>query len=99
LTDNKAGKPTTKSYRQHTGTNTLPGLRGNDSAYFINREDDGQTAPEADQGGPVPELRYKDIKSAAYIIAIIQYAETLLGIRLKDVKKYRYIETFREGSI
>ena len=36
------------------------------------------------------ELRYQDIKSAAYIDAIIHYAETLLGIRLKNVKKYRY---------
>ena len=36
------------------------------------------------------ELRYQDIKSAAYIEAIIHYAETLLGIRLKNVKKYRY---------
>jgi hypothetical protein len=56
----------------------------------VKKEDDGQTAPEADQGGPVPELRYKDIKSAAYINAIIHYAETLLGIRLKTVKKYRF---------
>ena len=38
----------------------------------------------------MPELRYQDIKSAAYIDAIIHYAETLLGIRLKNVKKYRY---------
>jgi hypothetical protein len=38
----------------------------------------------------VPGLRYQDIKSAAYIDAIIHYAETLLGIRLKNVKKYRY---------
>ena len=36
------------------------------------------------------ELRYQDIKSAAYIDAIIYYAETLLGIRFKSVKKYRY---------
>ena len=34
------------------------------------------------------ELRYQDIKSAAYIEAIIHFAETLLGIRLKNVKKY-----------
>ena len=38
----------------------------------------------------MPELRYQDIKSAAYIEAIIHFAETLLGIRLKNVKKYRY---------
>ena len=38
----------------------------------------------------MPELRYQDIKSAAYIDAIIHFAETLLGIRLKNVKKYRY---------
>jgi hypothetical protein len=38
----------------------------------------------------VPELRYQDLKSAAYIDAIIHFAETLLGIRLKNVKKYRY---------
>ena len=35
-------------------------------------------------------LRYQDINSAAYIEAIIHFAETLLGIRLKNVKKYRY---------
>jgi DNA primase len=33
---------------------------------------------------------YQDIKSAAYIDAIINYSETLLGIRFKSVKKYRY---------
>jgi DNA primase catalytic core len=33
---------------------------------------------------------YQDIKSAAYIDAIINYTETLLGIRFKSVKKYRY---------
>jgi DNA primase len=38
----------------------------------------------------VPELQYQDLKSAAYIDAIIHFAETLLGIRLKNVKKYRY---------
>ena len=38
----------------------------------------------------MPELRYQDLKSAAYIDAIIHFAETLLGIRLKNVKKYRY---------
>ncbi len=36
------------------------------------------------------DLRYQAIKAAAYINAIIHYAETLLGIRLKNVKKYRY---------
>jgi hypothetical protein len=29
----------------------------------------------------------QDLKSAAYIDAIIHYAETLLGIRLKNLKK------------
>ena len=38
----------------------------------------------------MPELRYQDIKSAAYIDAITHFAETLLGICLKNVKKYRY---------
>ena len=57
---------------------------------FRKRETDGQTAPEADQGGPVTELRYQDLKSAAYIDAIIHFAERLLGIHLKNVKKYRY---------
>jgi DNA primase len=38
----------------------------------------------------VPELRYQDIKSAAYIDATIHYVETLLGIRLTKVKKNRY---------
>jgi DNA primase catalytic core len=38
----------------------------------------------------VTELRYQDIKSGAFIEAIIHFAETLLGIRLKNVKKYRY---------
>ena len=38
----------------------------------------------------MPELQYQDLKSAAYIDAIIHFAETLLGIRLKNVKKYRY---------
>ena len=33
---------------------------------------------------------YQDIKSVAYIDAIINYSETLLGIRFKSVKKYRY---------
>jgi DNA primase len=33
---------------------------------------------------------YEDIKSAAYIDAIVHYAETLFGIRLKCVKKDRY---------
>jgi DNA primase len=33
---------------------------------------------------------YQDIKSVAYIDAIINYSETLLGIRFKRVKKYRY---------
>jgi DNA primase len=33
---------------------------------------------------------YQDIKSAAYIDAIIYYAEPLLGIRFTSVKKYRY---------
>ncbi len=33
---------------------------------------------------------YHDIKSAAYIDAIIYYAEPLLGIRFTSVKKYRY---------
>ena len=33
---------------------------------------------------------YEDIKSAAYIDATIHYAETLLGIRFKSVKKNRY---------
>ena len=33
---------------------------------------------------------YQDIKSAAYIDAIINYTETLLGIRFKSVKKNRY---------
>ncbi|MCJ7542080.1 MAG: CHC2 zinc finger domain-containing protein, partial [Desulfobacterales bacterium] len=33
---------------------------------------------------------YQDIKSAAYIDAIINYTETLLSIRFKSVKKYRY---------
>ena len=41
------------------------------------------------------ELRYQDIKSVAYIDAIIHFAETLLGIRLKNVKKYRYIRKYR----
>jgi len=49
-----------------------------------------QLLAEADQGGPVTELRYQDLKSAAYIDAIIHFSETLLGIRLKNVKKYRY---------
>ena len=38
----------------------------------------------------MPELRYQDLKSAAYIDDIIRYAETLMGIRLKNVKKNRY---------
>lgn len=33
---------------------------------------------------------YQDIKSAAFIDAIIYYAEPLLGIRFTSVKKYRY---------
>ena len=33
---------------------------------------------------------YQEIKSAAYIDAILSYAETLLGIRLHEVKKCRY---------
>ena len=33
---------------------------------------------------------YQDIKSAAYIDAIINYTETLLGIRFTKVKKNRY---------
>ena len=33
---------------------------------------------------------YQDIKSAAYIDAIINYTETLLGIRFSKVKKNRY---------
>ena len=57
---------------------------------FRKRETDGQTAPEAEQGGPLTELRYQDLKSAAYIDAIIHFAERLLGIHLKNVKKYRY---------
>ena len=36
------------------------------------------------------KVDYQDVKSAAYIDAIIYYAETLLGIRFKSVKKYRY---------
>ena len=36
------------------------------------------------------ELRYQDIKSTAYIDAIVDYAETLLGIEFKNVKKNRY---------
>ena len=38
----------------------------------------------------MPELRYQEIKSVAYIDATIQYAETLMGIRFKSVKKHRY---------
>ena len=33
---------------------------------------------------------HQDLKSVAYIDAIIFYVEMLLGIRLKNVKKYRY---------
>ena len=33
---------------------------------------------------------WQDIKSAAYIDAIIHYAETLLGIRFTSIRKYRY---------
>ena len=33
---------------------------------------------------------YQDLKSAAYIDAIIYYAESLLGIRFTSIKKYRY---------
>ena len=33
---------------------------------------------------------YQDIKSVTYIDAIIHYAERLMGIRFKNVKKYRY---------
>ena len=33
---------------------------------------------------------YQDIKSAAHIDVIINYTETLLGIRFKSVKKSRY---------
>jgi DNA primase len=33
---------------------------------------------------------YEDIKSAAYIDAIVRYAETLLGIRFKSIKKDRH---------
>jgi len=35
-------------------------------------------------------LDHQDMKSAAYIDAIIYYVETLLGIRFASVKKYRY---------
>ena len=35
-------------------------------------------------------ITFQDIKSAAYIDAIIYYAEPLLGIRFTSVKKYRY---------
>jgi DNA primase len=56
----------------------------------LSKKDDGQTALEADQEGLLPGLRYQDIKSAAYIDAIIHYAEALLGIRFKNVKKFRY---------
>ena len=54
------------------------------------KKDDGQTALEAEQEGLLTRLRYQDIKSVAYIDAIIHYAETLFGIGLKNVKKYRY---------
>jgi DNA primase len=54
------------------------------------RDNDGQTAPEADQGGPVPELQCQDIKSVVYIDSIINYTEMLLGIRFTKVKKNRY---------
>jgi len=43
----------------------------------------------------VTELRCREIKSAAYIETIIHFAETLLGIRLKNVKKNRYIRQYR----
>ena len=36
------------------------------------------------------ELGYQDIKSTAYSDAIVDYAETLLGIEFKNVKKNRY---------
>ena len=41
------------------------------------------------------KVDYQDMKSAAYIDAIIYYAETLLGIRFKSVKKYRYSALWR----
>jgi DNA primase catalytic core len=56
----------------------------------LSKKDDGQTALEADQEGLLPRLRYQDMKAAAYIDAIIHYAETLLGIRFKNVNKFRY---------
>jgi DNA primase len=36
------------------------------------------------------EHRYQDIKSTAYIDASVDYAETLLGVEFKSVKKNRY---------
>jgi DNA primase len=36
------------------------------------------------------EFRYQDIKSTAYIDAIVDYAEMLLGIEFKSVKENRY---------
>jgi DNA primase len=40
--------------------------------------------------GNLAKAAYEDIKSAAYIDAIVHYAESLLGIRFKIVKKDRY---------
>jgi DNA primase len=54
------------------------------------KNNDCQKESEADQGDQVQALRYQDLKAATYIEGITHYAETLLGIRLKNVKKYRY---------
>ena len=55
---------------------------------MIEDETDEHYMPE--EGTNRVKVANQDIKSAAYMDAIIHYAETLLGIRFKSVKKDRY---------